>query len=113
MKPLGRFFQVTETLDFKKYFLDIEKIERYPLSFVVKSEESKDELLAKIRADALKTDVVQKVVEDYLSCIEEVINIPVLRSYLADLEKKSIVPEVLKEIILQSKVEFNYDEDED
>lgn len=25
MKPLGRFFQVTETLDFKKYFLDIEK----------------------------------------------------------------------------------------
>ena len=111
MKPLGRFFQVTETLDFKKYFLDIEKIERYPLSFVVKSEESKDELLDKLRADALKTYVVQKVVEDYLSCIEEVINIPVLRSYLADLEKKSIVPEVLKEIILQSKVEFNYDED--
>ena len=31
MKPLGRFFQVTETLDFKKYFLDIDKIERYPL----------------------------------------------------------------------------------
>lgn len=26
MKPLGRFFQVTETLDFKKYFLDIDKI---------------------------------------------------------------------------------------
>lgn len=25
MKPLGRFFQVTETLDFKKYFLDIDK----------------------------------------------------------------------------------------
>ena len=80
---------------------------------MVKSEESKDELLAKIKADALKTYVVQKVVDDYMSCIEEVINIPVLRSYLADLEKKSIVPEVLKEIILQSKVEFNYDEDED
>ena len=113
MKPLGRFFQVTETLDFKKYFLDIEKIERYPLSFVVKSEESIDELLAKIKADALKTYVVQKVVDNYLSCIEEVINIPVLKSYLYDLEQKSIVPEVLKEIILQSKVEFNYDEDED
>ncbi len=26
MKPLGRFFQVTETLDFKKYFLDIDKV---------------------------------------------------------------------------------------
>ena len=29
MKPLGRFFQVTETLDFKKYFLDIDKIETF------------------------------------------------------------------------------------
>jgi len=26
MKPLGRFFQVTETLDVRKYFLDIDKI---------------------------------------------------------------------------------------
>ena len=40
MKPLGRFFQVTETLDFKKYFLDIDKIQKYPITFVVKSYES-------------------------------------------------------------------------
>ena len=26
MKPLGRFFQVTETLDFKKYFISLDKI---------------------------------------------------------------------------------------
>ena len=26
MKPLGRFFQVTETVDFRKYFLDIDKV---------------------------------------------------------------------------------------
>jgi len=37
MKPLGRFFQVTESLDVRKYFLDIDKIERYPISFVIKS----------------------------------------------------------------------------
>ena len=37
MKPLGRFFQVTETVDVNKYFLDIDKIERYPITFVVKS----------------------------------------------------------------------------
>ncbi|WP_143437709.1 hypothetical protein [Hydrocoleum sp. CS-953] len=30
MKPLGRFFQVTETTDFKKFFLDTDKIEKYP-----------------------------------------------------------------------------------
>src|ERR1035437_1025198 len=32
MRPLGRFFQVTETLDFKKYFLDIDKIQKYPIT---------------------------------------------------------------------------------
>lgn len=112
MKPLGRFFQVTETLDFKKYFLDIEKIERYPLSFVIKSEESKEDLMKKLKTDALKTYVVQKVVNDYINCIEEIINIPKLKNYLVELDERNMVPDILKEIILQSKVEFNY-EDED
>lgn len=34
MKPLGRFFQVTETLDVRKYFLDIDKIEQ--LSYLLR-----------------------------------------------------------------------------
>lgn len=110
MKPLGRFFQVTETLDFKKYFLDIEKIEKYPLSFVIKSEETPENLLSKLKKDALKTYVVQKVVENYLSCIEEIINISQLKAFLSELNDKNLVPEVLKEIVLQSKVEFNYDD---
>ncbi len=111
MRPLGRFFQVTETLDFKKYFLDIEKIERYPLSFVIKSEESTKDLMTKLKADALKTYVVQKVVDDYLSCIEEIINIPQLKDCLEELDKRNMIADVLKEIILQSKVEFNYEDD--
>lgn len=113
MRPLGRFFQVTETLDFKKYFLDIDKIERFPLSFVIKSEESVDDLLSKLKNDALKTYVVQKVVDDCLNCIEEIINIPQLKSYLSELESKNLIPDILKEIILQSKVEFNYEDEED
>lgn len=111
MRPLGRFFQVTETLDFKKHFLDIEKIERFPLSFVIKSEESAEDLMEKLKVDALKTYIVQKVVNDYLRCIEEIINIPELKNYLEELDKRNMVGEVLKEIILQSKVEFNYEDD--
>ncbi|MBS7393613.1 MAG: restriction endonuclease, partial [Muribaculaceae bacterium] len=107
----GRFFQVTETLDFKKYFLDIEKIERFPLFFVIKSEESAEDLMEKLKVDALKTYIVQKVVNDYLRCIEEIINIPELKNYLEELDKRNMVGEVLKEIILQSKVEFNYEDD--
>lgn len=38
LKPLGKFFQVTETLDFKKYFLDFDKINRFKLSFVIKTD---------------------------------------------------------------------------
>ena len=48
MRPLGRFFQVTETLDVRKYFLDIDKVEHYPVSFVIKSAESADALRQKL-----------------------------------------------------------------
>lgn len=114
MKPLGRFFQVTETLDFKKYFLDIDKIERYPISFVIKSEESNEDLLAKLKNDALQTYIVESIVEGYMNCIEAIINIPYLKQCLVELEEKNMIPDVLKEIIRQSKVEFNYEnEDED
>ena len=48
MQPLGRFFQVTETLDFKKYFPDIDKIQKFPTTFVIKSDEGIEDLLSKI-----------------------------------------------------------------
>ena len=44
---------VTEALDVKKYFLDIDKTERYPISFVIKSEKETQELLEKLRTNAL------------------------------------------------------------
>lgn len=114
MKPLGRFFQVTETLDFKKYFLDIEKIEKYPITFVIKSTDTVEDIKNKLEVDALKTYPVRAIVDKYLSCIEEVINIPVLMRYFETVVKNGLILKVLDEIELQSKVEFNYsDEDED
>lgn len=113
MKPLGRFFQVTETLDFKKYFLDIEKIERYPISFVIKSDEDDAILLTKLKSDALKTYPVKSIVDKYMSCIEEIINIPKLKSCLFKVEQLGNLNKILEEIIIQSKVEFNYEEDEE
>lgn len=112
MKPLGRFFQVTETLNFEKYFLDIEKIERYPITFVIKSEESVTDILLKLKEEALESYVIHKVVEDYLKCIEEIVNIPILRDYLSELDDRNLISDVLEEIVIQTKLEFNY-EDED
>ena len=67
--------------------------------------------MEKLKVDALNTYIVQKVVDDYLRCIEEIVNIPELKNYLEELDKRNMVGEVLKEIILQSKVEFNYEDD--
>uniref|UniRef100_A0AB33JE51 Restriction endonuclease n=1 Tax=Prevotella sp. GTC17262 TaxID=3236797 RepID=A0AB33JE51_9BACT len=111
MKPLGRFFQVTETLDFKKYFLDIEKIEKYPITFVVKSLDSVEILKDKLYKDASKTYVVEDVVRKYVECIEEIINIPTLLQYFQKIEDAGPISGVLNEIILQSRVEFNYEDE--
>lgn len=110
MKPLGRFFQVTETLDVKKYFLDIEKIERYPISFVIKSEQHESELLELLEAGARKLYSVETIVRKYISCIEEIINIPILKSRFQEAKREGYLPQILDEIIGQSKVEFNYED---
>lgn len=114
MKPLGRFFQVTETLDFKKYFLDIDKIQKYPITFVIKSTETTKDLLKKIRDNASKTYLIKAIVDKYMDCIEEVINIPTLNDRFNEAVKQGYLDKILDEIVTQSKVEFNYeDTDED
>lgn len=113
MKPLGRFFQVTETLDFKKYFLDIDKIERYPITFVIKSEEDVTALKSKLENGAKKTYSVETVVKKYMDCIEELINIPKLKNIFESVCRQGELSSVLNEIILQSKVEFNFEDDDE
>jgi len=114
MKPLGRFFQVTETLDVRKYFLDIDKIERYPISFVIKSTNAISTLTTKLRQGAERQYGIKAIVEKYIDCIEEVINIPVLRERFQLAVKQGYLTEIMDEVIRQSKVEFNIEEpDED
>lgn len=114
MKPLGRFFQVTETLDVRKYFLDIDKIERYPLTFVIKSSEDVTVLRSRLEEGAIQQYPVRAIVEKYLQCIEEIINIPILIGRFEEAVAQGYLTAILEEIINQSKVEFNYEEvDED
>lgn len=114
MKPLGRFFQVTETLDVKKYFLDIDKIHRYPITFVVKSVDAEEKIKKGIKANARRVYAVDDIIDKYMRCIEEIINIPRLYECFLKAIKEGYLKKILCEIILQSKVEFNYqDEDEE
>jgi hypothetical protein len=106
MKPLGRFFQVTETMDFKKYFLDIDKLEHYPITFVIKSKNSIEDITKTIRENAIKSYNIETVVNSYMDCIEEIINIQSLIDIINKMDAASLT-DVLNEILSQSKVEFN------
>lgn len=113
MKPLGRFFQVTETVDVNKYFLDIDKIEKYPITFVVKSSDAVSELKSKIRDQAKRQYSIKAIVSRYMKCIEEIINIPSLLDKFKEAVDQNHLGGILDEIIKQSKVEFSYDDDYD
>jgi hypothetical protein len=110
MKPLGRFFQVTETIDVSKYFLDIDKVQRYPITFVVKSYQYPEEIKDKIQQQAMKKYKVKIIVQRYLDSIEEIINLPNLHQKLEQIIFNDKITDVINEIIIQSKLEFNLDE---
>ncbi len=113
MRPLGRFFQVTETVDVGKYFLDIDKIQRFPLTFVVKSNDSVSEIEQAIKIQAKARYKIEAVVAGYMQAIEEIINIPRLLDCLKTVIAGSGIKQVMDEIVTQSKVEFNYRSDVD
>jgi hypothetical protein len=110
MKPLGRFFQVTETTDVTKYFLDIDKVQRFPITFVVKSEESPKEILNSIRKQAIEKFKIDSVVNSYMDAVEEVIAVDELMKAFKEVVKEGGLDEVMDEVVTQSKVEFNYQE---
>jgi len=112
MKPLGRFFQVTETVDVAKYFLDIDKVQRFPITFVVKSEAGADSIRHAIATQARAKYKIDAVVESYMTAIEEIINVPALLIAFEAVISADKLDEVMDEVVIQSKVEFNYSDDD-
>ncbi|MEA5552349.1 restriction endonuclease [Anabaena cylindrica UHCC 0172] len=111
MKPLGRFFQVTETIDAGKYFLDIDKVQKYPVTFVIKTEQKVEYLLNKIEEQARARYKIKAIIKKYMECIEEVINIPELIIRFNKVLEFQRGIQVIEEIVLQSRVEFNMEEE--
>ncbi|MFM6221855.1 MAG: restriction endonuclease [Dolichospermum sp.] len=110
MKPLGRFFQVTETIDAGKYFLDIDKVQRYPVTFVIKTEQKPEYLLNKIEEQAKVRYKIKAIVSRYMKCIEEVINIPELMLRFNQVLEFKRGIQVIEEIVLQNRIEFNMED---
>ncbi len=65
-RPLERYFQVTETVDVRKCFLDIDKVQRYPITFVIKSTDDAKAIFKTIRSQAEKSYGVAAIVQRYM-----------------------------------------------
>ena len=106
LQPLGKFFQVTETLDFRKYFLDFEKVNRFPINFVIKTDLTAKKVRAEIEENALQQYDAQQV-EEYMKLFDEIYTLNELRSILEEVKKSSSLVAKLKEIVVQSfKLEY-------
>ncbi|MGL5906954.1 MAG: hypothetical protein ACRCZA_09565 [Shewanella sp.] len=106
LKPLGEFFQVTETLDFKKYFLDFDKINRYQLSFVIKTDLNSDEVRNQISTNAHKT-LDANLVEKYVSLFGNIYTLIELKNILDCVNESHELIVQLKEIIINCfKLEY-------
>ena len=106
LKPLGKFFQVTETLDFKKYFLDFDKVNRFPMSFVIKTDLTSEEVRKRIKEDAVQQYSSQQV-ETYMELFDEIYTLNQLRSILEEIKMSTHSVSTLKEIVVRCfKLEY-------
>ena len=108
MRPIGRFFQVTEVGNYDKYFLDIDKVLHFPITFVIKTNKTKDTI--KNEFDSYiqhRSGGMQTIVERYNKAIEEIITINELKEWYEGLDERSI-KNIMNDIVLYYKVEMNF-----
>ncbi len=110
MRPIGRFFQVTEVDTYDKYFLDIDKVNHFPLTFVVKTHTDSSIIKKELLDYGTKKSGGLKLLEtSYHSAIEEVITINELIKWLDDLNDKDLTF-LIEEIDRYFRVEMNIEE---
>ena len=108
MRPLGRFFQVTEvTGNYDKYLLDIDKVMHFPITFVIKTLLDKSVVYSQLEHYILQKSGGMRIIrERYKKAIEEVITINELRNWLNELDNQS-VDDLLGDINKYYRLELN------
>ena len=107
MRPLGRFFQVTEVNNYNKYLLDIDKILHFPISFVVKTFKSKQEIEEELKVFIQeKSGGMAVIKERYEKAIEEIITINEIKEWLKKLNE-NMIDSIIKDIDFYYKMELN------
>ena len=109
MRPVGRFFQVTEVNNYDKYLLDIDKVMHFPVTFVIKSSSSKDVILKELDTYIHERANGMVIVEQrYRRAIEEIITINELHRWLNELSNEAI-DGIIRDIDVYYKLEMNLD----
>ncbi len=107
MRPIGRFFQVTEVNNYDKYFLDIDKVMHFPITFVIKTKASKEDILQELKTYINKRSNGMIVIKQrYDKAIEEIITINELYLWIEELKDKDI-DNIIRDIDIYYKLEMN------
>lgn len=113
MRPVGRFFQVTEVNNYDKYLLDIDKVMHFPVSFVIKTKQSKEEVRDALeKYIAVRSGGMTVLEARYRKAIEEIITINELSAWIWELENAD-VDEIIRDIDIYYRLEMNMDAEEE
>jgi hypothetical protein len=112
LKPMGRFFQVTEVGKYDKYFLDIDKVMRFPITFVVKTNKDKNTIHTEM-IGALKNKYgdTNELIETYKAAIEEIITMNELLNIIDSFSNEDVI-KVTDTFTVYFNLEMNIEEDE-
>lgn len=110
MKPLGKFFQVTEVMEnYHKYLLDIDKVMHFPITFVVKTNKPKTVVLSELQEYIENESGGMEIIKNrYSNAIEEIITINELKNWVEGLSEEYI-DEVINDIEVYFRLEMNLD----
>ena len=112
MRPIGRFFQVTEVNNYDKYLLDIDKVLHFPITFVIKTMKSKKEVFNELNSYIqFKTSGMEILEERYRKAIEDVITINELNNWIDELGDTDI-DKIIRDIDIYYRLEMNIEEDD-
>ena len=113
MRPVGRFFQVTEVNNYDKYLLDIDKVMHFPISFVIKTTQQKSDVLKDLEQYiTLRSSGMTVLERRYKEAIEDIITINELQEWTRELEGADI-DGIIRDIDIYYRLEMNMDAEDE
>lgn len=113
MRSVGRFFQVTDVNNYYKYLLDIDKVMHFPISFVIKTKQSKENALEDLDRYIIQRSSGMTVLKKrYKKSIEEIFTINELQTWISELKNDNI-DGIIRDIDIYYKLEMNMDAGEE